>query len=111
MTELNETDVKARTAAGRIGPGLLLALALLGLFAGLLDLAGRLRQPILVDIGLSTGRYGSGFEDSEETPPTTSRWTRPNAEFDIPLSVDASMARFSVRAARYLDEPRAFPSP
>ena len=105
MTELNETDVKARTAAGRLGPGLLLALALLGLFAGLLDLAGRLRQPILVDIGPSTGRYGSGFEDSEETPPTTSRWTRPNAEFDIPLSVDASMARFSVRAARYLDEP------
>ncbi len=105
MTELNETDVKAAGAAGRLGPGLLLALALLGLFAGLLDLAGRLRQPIMVDIGPSTGRYGSGFEDSEETPPTTSRWTRANAEFDIPLAVDASLARFSVRAARYLDDP------
>jgi len=74
-------------------------------FALLLDGAGRFRQPILVDIGPSTGRYGSGFEDSEETPPTTSRWTRQTAEFDIPLSVDASAGRLSVRAARYLDEP------
>ncbi len=82
----------------------MLAAALLGLFAALLDIAGRFRQPIVVDIGPSTGRYGSGFEDSEETPPTTSRWTRQSAELDIPLTVDASMARFSVRAARYLDE-------
>lgn len=82
-----------------------LAAALLALFFVLLDGAGRLAQPILVDIGPSTGRYGSGFLDSEETPPTTSRWTRSNAEFDIPLEVDASMARFSLRAARYLDEP------
>ena len=70
-----------------------------------LDVAGRLRQPIIIDIGPSTGRYGSGFEDSEETPPTTSRWTRANAEFDVPLDVDASNVTFSVRAARYLDEP------
>lgn len=105
MTALHETDLKAQGFAGRLGRVLFIALALLGGFAALLDLAGRLRQPILVDIGPSTGRYGSGFEDSEETPPTTSRWTRPNAEFDIPLSVDASPVRFSVRAARYLDEP------
>jgi len=81
------------------------AFVFLALFAGMLDLAGRLRPPIVVDIGPSTGRYGSGFEDSEETPPTTSRWTRQNAEFDIPLAVDASPARVSVRAARYLDDP------
>ncbi len=82
-----------------------MATALLALFALLLDLAGRFRQPIIVDIGPSTGRYGSGFEDSEETPPTTSRWTLQNATFDIPLSVGASPARFSFRAARYLDDP------
>ena len=87
------------------GRALLAALAFLGLFAGLLDLAGRLRQPIMVDIGPSTGRYGSGFEESEETPPTTSRWTRQIAGFDIPLEVDASPVRFSLRAARYLDTP------
>ncbi len=89
----------------RLGTAGILGLLLLGLFAGLLDIAGRFRQPIIVDIGPSTGRYGSGFEDSEETPPTTSRWTRQNAEVDLPLAVDAVMARFSVRAARYLDEP------
>jgi len=82
-----------------------IAAFLLAFFVVLLEGSGRLRQPILVDIGPSTGRYGSGFEDSEETPPTTSRWTRANAEFDIPLTVDASPVRFSVRAARYLDEP------
>ena len=70
-----------------------------------LDIAGRFREPIVVDIGPSTGRYGSGFEDSEETPPTTSRWTRSNAEFFIPLDVDAGSVRFSLRAARYLDAP------
>ena len=75
------------------------------LFVAGLDVAGRLRQPIIIDIGPSTGRYGSGFEDSEETPPTTSRWTRSNAEFEAPLDVDASNVTFSVRAARYLDEP------
>jgi hypothetical protein len=105
VAALNATDPTHPTSRARLGPGLLLAVALLGLFVGLLDLAGRLRRPIVVDIGPSTGRYGSGFEDSEETPPTTSRWTRSNAGFDIPLSVDASLARFSVRAARYLDEP------
>ncbi|MBK5257392.1 MAG: hypothetical protein JJE39_15300 [Vicinamibacteria bacterium] len=87
------------------GPAIMVTAALLFLFVLLLDIAGRFRQPIVVDIGPSTGRYGSGFEDSEETPPTTSRWTRQNAEFDIPLSVDASVGRFSVRAARYLDDP------
>jgi len=81
------------------------ALALLVLFAFLLDLAGRFRQPILVDIGPSTGRYGSGFEESEETPPTTLRWTRQEAVFDIPLSAEASVGRLSVRAARFLDDP------
>jgi len=105
VTALYETDLKARGSAGRLARVLFVALALLGGFAALLDLGGRLRQPIIVDIGPSTGRYGSGFEDSEETPPTTSRWTRQNAEFDIPLSVDASPVLFSVRAARYLDEP------
>ncbi len=82
-----------------------MALGLFVLFVALINLAGRFRQPIIVDIGPSTGRYSSGFEDSEETPPTTSRWTRQTAAFDIPLDVDASPARFSVRAARYLDEP------
>jgi hypothetical protein len=105
VTALNGTDVNAPLFGRRLWLGLLLGAVLTGGFAALLDLAGRLRQPILVDIGPSTGRYGSGFEDSEETPPTTSRWTRPNAKFDIPLYVDASMARFSVRAARYLDDP------
>ena len=83
----------------------LAAVALTLGFALLLDLSGRLRAPILVDIGPSTGRYGSGFEDSEETPPTTSRWTRANAAFDVPLNLIASPARISVRAARYLDDP------
>jgi len=100
-----QTGNDGNTFGRRPGRAVLVGAALLALFFVLLDGAGRLRQPILVDIGPSTGRHGSGFEDSEETPPTTSRWTRPNAEFDIPLAVDASMARFSVRAARYLDEP------
>lgn len=103
MTEQTGND--GNTFGRSPGRAVLVGAGLLALFFILLDGAGRLRQPILVDIGPSTGRYGSGFEDSEETPPTTSRWTRPNAEFDIPLAVDASMARFSVRAARYLDEP------
>ncbi len=105
MTAQAWTDGKDQTLGRRLGAGLLLATALLALFASLLDLSGRFRQPIIVDIGPSTGRYGSGFEDSEETPPTTSRWTRQHAEFDIPLTVDASMTRFSVRAGRYLDDP------
>lgn len=105
MTSPIGTDVNSQTRRPRLGPALLLALGLLGLFVGLLDLAGRLRQPIMVDIGPSTGRYGSGFEDSEERPPTTLRWTRQTAGFDIPLNVDASPARFSVRAGRYLDAP------
>ena len=105
MTEQTRNDVNAPALAGRRGPAGLAAAALLALFFVLLDGAGRLARPILVDIGPSTGRYGSGFLDSEETPPTTSRWTRPGAAFDIPLTVDASMTRFSVRAARYLDEP------
>ncbi|MEO8359034.1 MAG: hypothetical protein ABI672_03305 [Vicinamibacteria bacterium] len=89
-------------SARRIVP---VAVGLTALFFVLLDLAGRFRQPIIVDIGPSTGRYGSGFEDSEETPPTTSRWTRQDAEFDVPVNVEASMVHFSVRAARYVDEP------
>ncbi|MBX7184042.1 MAG: hypothetical protein K1Y01_02760 [Vicinamibacteria bacterium] len=105
MTEQTGNDVMAPAVGLRLGRQALVATGLLALFFVLLDAAGRLRQPIIVDIGPSTGRYGSGFEDSEETPPTTSRWTRQKAEFDIPLEVDASMARFSVRAARYLDEP------
>ena len=105
MAALNETDVGTSSPSGRFGPGVATALALLGFFAFLLFLAGERRPAIVVDIGPSTGRYGSGFEDSEETPPTTSRWTRQNAEFDIPLQVDASPARISVRAARYLDDP------
>lgn len=104
MTEQTGNDVNASALAGWRGPAVL-APALLALFFILLDGAGRLAQPILVDIGPSTGRYGSGFLDSEETPPTTSRWTRASAEFDLPLAVEASMARFSIRAARYLDEP------
>ena len=104
MTEQTGNDVNAPAFASWRGPAVLAA-ALLALFFVLLDGAGRLAQPIFVDIGPSTGRYGSGFLDSEETPPTTSRWTRAIAEFDIPLAVDASMARFSIRAARYLDEP------
>ncbi|MEO5761483.1 MAG: hypothetical protein ABIR28_04140 [Vicinamibacteria bacterium] len=89
-------------SARRIVPA---AVGLTLLFFVLLDVAGRFRQPIMVDIGPSTGRYGSGFEDSEETPPTTSRWTRQDAEFDVPLNVNASVVHFSVRAARYVDEP------
>ena len=92
MTALAGTDVDAKPPGLRLGSGLLLAFGLLALFAGMLELAGRLRQPILIDIGPSTGRYGSGFEESEETPPTTSRWTFQNAEFDVPLAVEASTA-------------------
>lgn len=103
------SDPGKEPRAGRLdlkfGQGLLAGAFLLALFAILLDGAGRLRQPIVVDIGPSTGRYGSGFLDSEETPPTTSRWTRQTAEFDIPLDVDGAVATFSLRAARYLDEP------
>lgn len=105
MTAPPAIGSKGETSSRTLVRSVVAGLLVLGLFAALLDLAGRLRQPIIVDIGPSTERYGSGFEDSEETPPTTSRWTHQNAEFDIPLSVDASMARFSLRAARYLDEP------
>src|SRR5262245_24571489 len=91
---------RAGTAAWAVA-----AFGLTALFAVILGIAGRLGRPIVVDIGPSTGRYGSGFEDSEETPPTTSRWTRSLAEFDVPLDVVASPARLSVRAARYLDDP------
>jgi hypothetical protein len=96
--------VGADTGVRRLGRPLILGVALLALYAVLLNGAGRFRQPIVVDIGPSTGRYGSGFEDSEETPPTTSRWTRQTANLDLPLIVDAAPVRFSVRAARYLDE-------
>ena len=105
MTAPTGTDVNAPAFGRKLGRGLLLAVSLLAFFAVLLNLAGRWRQPIIVDIGPSTGRYGLGFEDSEETPPTTSRWTHQVAEFDIPLEVAPSMARFSIRAARYLDGP------
>ncbi len=98
-------NVPTQPPPRRVGTGLLFASALLAFFYVLISGAGSLRRPIIVDIGPSTGRYGSGFEDSEETPPTTSRWTRHNAAFDIPLDVDASAVRFSLRAARYLDEP------
>ena len=105
MTSQNGTDVGAKTRGRDLVRGFLIGCALVVFFAVELDLAGRLRQPITVDIGPSTGRYASGFADSEETPPTTSRWTFHQAEFDVPLRVDASAVRFSVRAARYLDEP------
>ena len=104
MTQIGQSAAEA--GSGRTpGRALAAGVALLLLFVVLLDIAGRQRRPIMVDIGPSTGRYGSGFEDSEETPPTTSRWTRQIAEIDVPLWVDASVVRFSVRAARYLDQP------
>jgi hypothetical protein len=93
------------TGFRRFSRAVALGVGLIVLYAVLLDVAGRFRQPIIVDIGPSTGRYGSGFEDSEETPPTTSRWTRQTATLDLPLAVDASPVRLSLRAARYLDEP------
>lgn len=98
-------DANPQTLGNRLGTGVLSAVALTVLFASFLDLAGRFRQPIIVDIGPSTGRYGSGFEDSEETPPTTSRWTRHRAALDIPLHVSGGPVRFAVRAARYLGDP------
>lgn len=105
MSEQIGPDPNPQTFGRRFGAGLLAAVALTVVFASLLGVAGRFRQPIVVDIGPSTGRYGSGFEDSEETPPTTSRWTRQSAALDIPLNVASGPVRFSVRAARYLDEP------
>ena len=105
MSEQMGPDANPQTLGRRFGAMVFLGVALAVFFAALLDVAGRLRQPIIVDIGPSTGRSGSGFEDSEETPPTTSRWTRQSAAFDIPLVVAAGPVRFSVRAARYVDEP------
>jgi hypothetical protein len=105
VTALPGTVAETDTGYRRLGRAAALGVALMVVYAVLLDGAGRFRQPIIVDIGPSTGRYGSGFEDSEETPPTTSRWTRQTASLDLPLAVDASPVRLSIRAARYLDEP------
>ncbi len=76
------------------------ALALLLLLAateGLLALAAHARAPVVVDVGPSTGAYGSGFTDSEERPPTTFRWTRGHATVTVPLATRPGDAVLVVR--------------
>lgn len=82
--------------------------ALLGLllaFEGLLAAAAAWSRPVLVDVGPSTGVYGSGFTESEERPPSTFRWTRSHATLQLPLLVDGARPRVVLRAARFVDLP------
>jgi hypothetical protein len=77
---------------------------LLGLEA-LLWLAGTAGRPVVVDVGPSTGAYGSGFTESEERPPSTFRWTRAAAALELPLLVRGDAPRVVMRAARFVDHP------
>ena len=79
--------------------GLLLA------FEGLLSAAAWLGRPVTVDVGPSTGAYGSGFTESEERPPSTFRWTRAQATLEIPLRLEGESPRIVLRAARFVDVP------
>jgi hypothetical protein len=75
-------------------------LALVALLAAtelLLVLAARARGNVVVDVGPSTGAYGTGFTASEERPPTTFRWTRDHATLALPVVVARGPAVLSVR--------------
>jgi hypothetical protein len=74
-------------------------------FEGLLAAAGALGRPVTVDVGPSTGVYGSGFTESEERPPSTFRWTLAQAALEVPLTVDGPAPRIVLRAARFVDVP------
>lgn len=78
---------------------------LVALFAAALALLAPVAAPVVVDIGPNTGRYGAGFEESEERPPLTQRWTRGIAHFGVPLRASAADALLVIRAARYVDAP------
>ncbi len=82
-----------------------LALLLLVLGEGAYTWAGLARAPLTLDIGPSTGAYLTGFADSEERPPVTSRWARNRARIEWPLAATPGAALLRVRAARFLDQP------
>jgi hypothetical protein len=73
------------------------AAAALAATDALLAAAARLRAPLVVDVGPSTGPYGAGFSDSEERPPTTFRWTGAGASMAVPLLATAGEATLTVR--------------
>jgi hypothetical protein len=86
-----------RAAAGLAG-------LLLG-FEGLLSAAAGLGRPVTVDVGPSTGAYGTGFTESEERPPSTFRWTRAQATLELPLQLTGRSPQVVLRAARFVDVP------
>lgn len=67
--------------------------------------AGRLRAPLTLDVGPSSAAYLTGFTDSEERPPTTSRWARNRAEIALPLIPAPGPARLRLRFGRFVDHP------
>jgi hypothetical protein len=84
----------------------LLALAsLLAATEALLAAAPAMRGGVVFDVGPSTGRYGAGFTDSEERPPTTFRWTRDGAGMDLPLLGAGGEGVLVMRYGRPLDTP------
>lgn len=106
----------ARTGHGRradawplsrpgLARALLLGLGLLAATEGGLRAASLLRAPLTLDVGPSTGAYLTGFTDSEERPPTTSRWARNRAEIVLPLSAAPGPARLRLRYGRFVDHP------
>ncbi len=84
---------------------LLLALGLAAATEVGLRAAGRLRPALTLDVGPSTGAYLTGFTDSEERPPTTSRWARNRAEIALPLVGAPGPARLRLRYGRFVDHP------
>ncbi len=84
---------------------LLLALGLAAATEVGLRAAGRLRPALTLDVGPSTGAYLTGFTDSEERPPTTSRWARNRAEIALPLVAAPGPARLRLRYGRFVDHP------
>ncbi len=68
-------------------------------------MAGGRRAPVTLDVGPSTAAYLTGFTDSEERPPTTSRWARNRAELALPLVPTAGPARLRLRFGRFVDHP------
>jgi hypothetical protein len=96
----------------RLAPRATRVLALFGLVLLLaaasevgLRLVARARAPLGFDVGPSTGAYLAGFTDSEERPPTTSRWARNRARIELPLVAAAGPAQLALRFGRFVDHP------
>lgn len=76
---------------------------LLALTEAGLRLGASARGPLTFDVGPSTGAYLTGFTDSEERPPTTSRWARNRALVDLPLMAQGGPATLRLRFGRFVD--------